>query len=1258
MAGFVMGATVNLSNNFSGAMSAMTSDTEKFKATAESADRAVDNLEKNLHGINGKGLSAMGTSATQAATAVNSVVAPIDNIVQSTNRAQNAIQSFNRGWQSIKALPSTLSNIGSTLKSNVADGFTSARLQASILAATVKTLGKQKLDGMVSGVKEFTKTITEGKSGIKGFATGLKNIGKISIAGTVNAVKNLTKSAKDFAKVKISNMANQLKTLKSSFTSGKSGASALHTALKKVASVSMNTLHSGIKKVGDLAKSAGAAVSNGLGKALKATAKGAGIAAAAGATAVVALVKQSVDSFGSYEQLVGGVETLFGAGGQSLEEYAKGIGKSVDSASGEYNRLMASQQAVFDNADIAYRTAGLSANDYMETVTSFSASLLQSLGGDTQKAAGVADKAIIDMADNANKMGTSMDMIQNAYQGFAKQNYTMLDNLKLGYGGTKTEMERLLKDAGKIAKQKFNINSYADVIEAIHVMQTEMGITGTTADEASTTIQGSAASMKAAWGNMLTAFVTGGDSFNTAFDNLMSSAATFGKNIMPVIEKALIGIGTAIEKAAPVIAEKLPSIISSLLPSLVKATGSLVGAVVKALPSIVASLIPAVKSAAGEIVKALYEGLTGKEMSADTFKSVENAINKIVSVCKYAVPAVLGLVAAFKAFKVVQSISSVLSPLISKLTKFKGTSQTVSDTVSSSSSKMAQSAKSYMMLGAAALMIAGSFALLAFSAISLANAGGGAIAVMAGLVAALVGLGFGMTAALKSVSQLGPQAMTGATAMLMLGAAVVLVGVGFALMAQSAIALSNAGGGAIAVMAGLVVAIAGLAIGAALLGSALTAGAVGFLAFGAAIVLAGAGAVLFAAAVNLMTPPLLALIPVVGSVVNTIVNSIGSILVNCIQTAGTAISTILQSVGDIFIKFGEGVSTIVTAIGGAISGVLDSVANIFNSIGTAALNAGTGFERVANGLKTISAIPLTSLIKSLGAVGEGLSTMSKYGESVAQVGLGMQQTATAILLIGVASTQASAAITTLCSVLSTLTIPTIDTTSFAASFDSLASSVTAGTASINAALSSLDVSGATAKCAELITAFTEGMANANTAVAEGVAAIQSTLNAVNLYSCGVNIMSGLNNGLLSMRGTIIATAQSIANSVKSTINSALDIHSPSRVLEDSGENTGLGFANGLLNLINQVKANATQLADTAVEPFSVKHTMTDIAPSGMTTAKEKVLGGLKVIIENLNLNDVGNKDAKQLISELLKELYAQLGGDDEILGNVDLGVLL
>ena len=257
---------------------------------------------------------------------------------------------------------------------------------------------------------------------------------------------------------------------------------------------------------------------------------------AAGITkAVTSLSKASISAYANYEQLVGGVETLFGAGGLSLEEYAASVGKSVEKVQDKYNSLMSAQSAVFDNAKNAYRTAGLSANEYMETATSFAASLVSSLKGNTVEAARLTDMAVTDMADNANKMGTSIGSIQNAYQGFAKQNYTMLDNLKLGYGGTKKEMQRLLKDAQKITGQKYNIKNFDDVIEAIHVIQEEMGIAGTTAEEAANTISGSWSATKSAWENLMAGLSDSGADIDELYANLETSAGNVVKNVAKVI---------------------------------------------------------------------------------------------------------------------------------------------------------------------------------------------------------------------------------------------------------------------------------------------------------------------------------------------------------------------------------------------------------------------------------------------------------------------------------------------------------------------------------------------------------------------------------------------------------------------------------------------------------------------------------------------------------------------------------------------------
>jgi len=316
-----------------------------------------------------------------------------------------------------------------------------------------------------------------------------------------------------------------------------------------------------------------------------------------GAAAVIGVAKKgaeltkdfvsgAVGAYGEYEQLIGGVETLFGDSANVISGYA----------------------------DAAYRTAGLSANDYMETVTSFSASLLQSLDGDTATAADKANQAIIDMSDNANKMGSSMESIQNAYQGFAKQNYTMLDNLKLGYGGTKGEMQRLLADATAISGIEFNLDSYADVVDAIHIIQENMGIAGTTAKEASTTLQGSLASMKAQWANLTTAIAADDWDVGVYIDNFVNAAETAFGNFEPVIMRSLDGVSALIEQLLPPIIEKIPPILEQVLPNIVSAglkiIESLANGIIQAVPMLAPQLTQLITSLVNMLIALLPQLVT------------------------------------------------------------------------------------------------------------------------------------------------------------------------------------------------------------------------------------------------------------------------------------------------------------------------------------------------------------------------------------------------------------------------------------------------------------------------------------------------------------------------------------------------------------------------------------------------------------------------------------------------------------------------
>lgn len=352
-----------------------------------------------------------------------------------------------------------------------------------------------------------------------------------------------------------------------------------------------------------------------LSKGLKTAAKIGAAAVGAAATGIVALTKNAVSNYAEYEQLVGGVDTLFKDSSNKVQQYAAN----------------------------AYKTAGISANQYMETVTGFSASLLASLENDTEAAAKYADMAITDMADNANKMGTDMELIENAYQGFAKQNYTMLDNLKLGYGGTKSEMERLIKDANKLKVANgemadLTIDSYADIVEAIHLIQDEMDITETTAQEAGTTIQGSIGSMQAAWQDLLTGLADGNADIETLVNNLITTIVGDGTetnlgvlgNIMPAVRTVFSGIGTLIGELAPVITEEVPALVTEILPSLLEAASETVLTLITAIPSFVADNLPVIAEAAQMLITELARLIMSDESAEQLGESVNTLITEII----------------------------------------------------------------------------------------------------------------------------------------------------------------------------------------------------------------------------------------------------------------------------------------------------------------------------------------------------------------------------------------------------------------------------------------------------------------------------------------------------------------------------------------------------------------------------------------------------------------------------------------------------
>ena len=349
----------------------------------------------------------------------------------------------------------------------------------------------------------------------------------------------------------------------------------------------LNELETGVEGVGDAMDGAGQKTSI-FGDVLKANLLGNAIVSGVKAVAsgIKSLISGAIEGYGEYEQLVGGVETLFGS----------------------------SADTVIKNAENAYKTAGLSANAYMETVTSFSASLLQSMGNDTEAAAKKADLALTDMSDNANKMGTDMQSIQNAYQGFAKQNYTMLDNLKLGYGGTKEEMQRLIDDANALNAAQgnytnYSIESYADIVDAIHTVQTEMGITGTTALEASTTVEGSINSVKAAYQNFVTGLGDQNADIGALTEELIQTAGTVAENVLPVIENVVKNIAETVKKQGPDMITKFVAYATEKLPEVLKLGIQLIVSLVKGLAQNLPELLRGTLALVDTIISAFLDSL-------------------------------------------------------------------------------------------------------------------------------------------------------------------------------------------------------------------------------------------------------------------------------------------------------------------------------------------------------------------------------------------------------------------------------------------------------------------------------------------------------------------------------------------------------------------------------------------------------------------------------------------------------------------------
>ena len=370
--------------------------------------------------------------------------------------------------------------------------------------------------------------------------------------------------------------------------------------------------HSALDGITNKASGIGSKIASGVGTVAKTVGKATVAAVAATTTAVTAMGKTAIEGYAEYEQLIGGVETLYGASIESVEEYAEKHGIALEEAAQMWEGYQDRQQTVLDNAANAYKTAGMSANEYMNTVNGFAASLISSLGEYEWQAGNYADMIVTDMADNANKMGTSMEAIQNAYSGFSKQNYTMLDNLKLGYGGTKTEMERLLRNAEELEgyfEGAFDINNFADVAEAIHIIQKNMGITGTTAKEAAKTISGSLSAVKASWSNLMTGMSRDDADMSQLISNFTESIEIAAENLLPRIETTIAGIGDMVTELAPFFVESVSKLIKDVAPDLLDAGVELADTLLTSFANSLGEISPALEPI-GEMILNVKESLS------------------------------------------------------------------------------------------------------------------------------------------------------------------------------------------------------------------------------------------------------------------------------------------------------------------------------------------------------------------------------------------------------------------------------------------------------------------------------------------------------------------------------------------------------------------------------------------------------------------------------------------------------------------------
>ncbi len=801
---------------------------------------------------------------------------------------------------------------------------------------------------------------------------------------------------------------------------------------------------------------------------------------------------ESGTQLGSVFKSVLGANIVSGAlisGIQSLGSAMKGVfstaldeGAKLQQSFGGIDTLYHGAEDTMKQYATTAAAAGISANTYAEQAVSFGASLKKALGGDAVKAAESANKAIMAMADNSAKMGTDIGSIQMAYQGFAKGNYTMLDNLKLGYGGTQQEMQRLLKDASKLEKamgKKFDINNFADVVEAIDLVQQELGVAGVAAKEAETTFSGSFSAMKASASNFL-ANLSLGEDIGPSLKTLISTTSTFLLgNFVPMVGNIMRQLPHAIEVAIAEAGPKIEQGFRSLFAGIGVDDGAF-----DVIKDTFRDVVVTIQSLFGELTsegngfKDLLQGIS----NVITFVNV--VIQELARGFQFVLDsfADIGAISNFyQAFKDLSEAATEVAQNLGEAIPWETIGTAVGQIVNGISilvswfSKLAQSISPDMWRALITGVVSFAVALkgiktgltiarglksafdfgknlvsLISNTISLTAAQATNAAASTAMSAGNTAVGTSAGAAASSVLKLG-------AGLLMVGAGVLLAATGIYLLVQAAIQLSSAGAGAILTMVGLAVGIAALAAVFAFLGPALTAGAVGILAFGAAIALIGVG--VYAASVGLAllavqlpvisTYGLSASVALVALGASMLVLGAGALVAGAgllvlgagalVAGAGAVVfgaGLLIASVGvaafglalgvcaPAISTFVDAISKIIETLSGGLSNILDAISRVIQSVGDSALKAGQGFKALAEGVVMITNTSLGDMAASLGAVALGVGKIAGYGSDLSAVGNGMTILSNGMMMFSQSAMIATAALATFPGLISNLSVVT------------------------------------------------------------------------------------------------------------------------------------------------------------------------------------------------------------------------------------------